>query len=431
MQYAIMLGHVSMLPGFLIPWVAYAQSKAEKHDVTFALTTPSRPREAPRPAPRPTSIPNEIALQILEAACYTDRGEPNRELLKQCALVCKDWSVLAQRLLFRDVVLRTQPAYTSFSNAVDRSTPRGRMLGNAVHTLRVTLDHNQPQSLSEHAFACAVNQCPHLQQLRVAIYGQGAPGEDIIGSPASERMQRAAPSFDDVTLALLCSGPQIRNLHFSNWSDNSTSLVQLLNVWPSLKSLTITGNPPSLPSPVPEPCVCSFEELHMTHQRSPSIDFLKWLTHHSQNSLRVLDFGREPSAEILDHLLVEHHGVLESLSVPTCGSPKAAINGCLGLRSLRIENADAALGLYKSLPETIEHLAVGIHCDTPLQPVLRRVKANTLKTLTLHLWRGAERHPQMNALRIACAVSGVRLQVTKDITVFRSTTNTPSPVIVA
>ncbi|CAL1693895.1 unnamed protein product [Somion occarium] len=427
MQYTMMFGPMTSVPGFLRRWLVppFKHPRAVPIEVTFDITTPQPTRKpVDRPLPRPPAhIPNELILYILQAGYSPDNTEPDHEMLMQCSLVSKDWSVLAQQLLFSDVTLRTEPAYTSFQRAVDRSTPRGCMLGNAVTSLRVTLDPNHPQCLTERAFAQAVTLTPNLVTLRVAVYGQGAPGLDIIGSPAQQRMRRGAPSFDPTTLFILRSGPRIKTLQLSDWSDNPTSLVQLLDIWPSVQSLEICGTPPSLPSPSPEPCPCALQELRINVQMPPSVDVLEWLTYNSKDTLRVLDLKREPEAEMLDYLLGEHSATLESLSIPSAAASKVIINllECFMLRELRVEKTKTARQIFNTLPVGLEHLALGVHGDVSLQPVLQFIKkTETLKTLTMHLWNGAESHEQLDAVKIACARQGVDLQFTKDIRTFRS-----------
>jgi len=362
-------------------------------------------------------------MNILETA-YDD-GEPRSNicLYTNCALVCKDWSVIAQKLLFRNVCLRSQTAYIAFQNAVDRSTPRGRMLGDAVQEMQVTMDHNQPYRLCHRSFARAVTLCPNLLQLSIALYGKPGPGEDLVGEPSIDRLKRSAPSFDDSTLAILRTGPSIRSLHFSNWSDNSSTLAQLLNIWPSLKSLVISGTPPRLSSTSPAPFACALEELRMNFQSEPSVDFMKWLLHNSRESLRVLELERDPSPELLEHLLREHAPTLESLALPTCGGHEgvASILQCAALRELRVEGGWTPQGLFSSLPESVQHIAFGVDMDTSLQPVLRTIKkSDALRVVTAHMWHGGERHPHLNALKIACARQGVDLRFTRNVRDFRA-----------
>lgn len=366
-------------------------------------------------------------MNILEEAYYDDLSEPNDALLAQCALVNKQWSFLSQKLLFRRVTLRSETAFLSFQNAVDRCMPRGRMLGNFVTRMRVVLDENQPFPLSQHAFASAVILCPNLYELSVALYGRGAPGHDIIGSPDALRMQRDAPSFDNRTLALLRSGPAIAALEFSNWSSNASALSQLLQVWPSLRCLDISGTPPQAPCGGQVlPFECALRELRTNFQTPPSVDFMKWLLHNSTKSLQVLEFERQPSAVMLDYLAAEHGKVLQSLAMPTCvhNDGAAAIRKFEALREFRTESPWVAPAVHKSLStDRLQHLAFGVDKDTPLLPVLQTIRRSEgLEVVTLHLWNGGDGHPQLSAIKIACALQGIDLKITRDVQKFRALT---------
>ena len=395
-----------------------------KRDVEVDLTTRYAPKKPIIRQPKPPSvpIPMEIVMTILEAA-YDDQDVISyNALLTNAALVCKGWSNVAQKLLFRHVTLSTQTAYIAFQAAVDRTTPRGRMLGDSVVRMKVVLDQNQPYRLSHRSFARAVSLCPNLYELGVALYGEGAPGLDVIGSPDESRMKRSVPSFDQTTLAILRAGPQISALQFSNWSDNSDSLLQLLDVWPSLTSLDISGTTPRLPSETVAPFPCAIRELHTNFQVSPTIEFMRWLLHNSTESLRVLDLAREPSPDMLEFLAAEYGPTLESLALPACGTHEgaASVQKCTELRELKIESAWAAPMLYKGLPHGLQHLAFGVDADTPLQHVIQAIKkSDDLRVVTMQVWHGGERHPQLPNLRIACALKGVELRQTNDIPAFR------------
>ncbi|KAF9805428.1 hypothetical protein IEO21_09062 [Rhodonia placenta] len=391
---------------------------------TIDLTTLYPPRDLTMSlSTNQVRVPLELVMNVLDSAYYDDEPESNVQLFTNCALVCKDWSAIAQKLLFRRVTLRSQTDYIAFQQAVDRSTARGRMLGDAVRSMRVTLDHNQPYYLSQRSFARAVTLCPNMQDLRLAMYGQGSPGHDVVGAPDVNRMKRAAPSFDERTLALLRTGPSIASLQFSNWSDNSSTLFQLLDVWPALKSLAISGVPPQLPNESPQPFPCALDSLRMNFQTPPCIDFMRWLLHNSTDSLRTLELEREPAPDMLRYLLANHAGALQSLAMPTCGGHEgtAAIRQCRALRELRIESPWTPPTLCKALPEAMEHIAFGVDMATPLPPILQMIKrSETLKAVTVHIWHGGESHPQLNALKIACARQGVELMSTTDVREFRS-----------
>ncbi|KAI0756108.1 hypothetical protein C8Q80DRAFT_1092569 [Daedaleopsis nitida] len=397
------------------------------HTVEADLTTLYAPKKPVTRQPKPPSVPvpMEIVMTILEAAYEEAEPPACNAVLKNASLVCKAWSSVSQKLLFRNVTLRTQTAYIAFQEAVDRATPRGRILGDAVVRMKVVLDQNQPYRLSHRSFARAVSLCPNLYELGVALYGEGAPGLDIVGAPDASRMERSAPSFDERTLAILRAGPQISALQFSNWSDNSHSLLQLLDVWPSLTSLDISGTTPQLPSDTVEPFSCALRELRTNFQASPSIEFMRWLLHHSTGSLRVIDLAREPTPDMLEYLVSEHGHTLQSLGLPACGTHEgaAAVRRCADLRELKIENAWASPMLYKGLPPALQHLAFGVDADTPLQPVIQAIKrSEVLRAVTMQVWHGGDKHPLLAAVRIACAVKGVELRLTNDIPAFRAMT---------
>ncbi|TFK91145.1 hypothetical protein K466DRAFT_483405 [Polyporus arcularius HHB13444] len=404
-----------------------SSSRTTTQHVDVDLTTLYAPKKPVARQPRPPSvpIPMEIVMSILEAAFDTHEPASFTGLLKNASLVCKGWSATAQRLLFRNVTLTTQTAYIAFQDAVNRATPHGRLLGDTVVRMKVVLDQNQPYRLSHRSFARAVSLCPNLYELSVALYGEGAPGLDIVGVPDASRMKRSAPSFDDRTLAVLRAGPQISALQFSNWSDNSDSLLQLLDVWPSLTSLDISGTTPQLPSDTVEPFPCALRELRTNLQVSPSIEFMRWLLHHSTGTLQVLDLAREPTPEMLEYLVSEHGPTLESLGLPACGTHEgaAAVRKCAALRELKIESAWAAPMLYKNLPRGIQHLAFGVDADTPLQPVIQAIrKSEDLRVVTMQVWHGGQRHPLLANVRIACAINGVDLRLTNDVPAFRAIT---------
>ncbi|KAJ7269390.1 hypothetical protein B0H12DRAFT_36177 [Mycena haematopus] len=366
-------------------------------------------------------LPLEVAINIIEEAAYDTQLDVH--FLKQCALVCRDWSVPSQKLLFRSVSLATERACAAFTAAVDRSTPRGRMLGDAVRRMKVVLDHNQPFGLSQHSFAHAVIACPNLSELSLALYGCASPGKDEVGLPDVLRMQRPAPSFDETTLDLFKAGPRIRALQFSNWSENHHSITQLLDVWPSLKSLRISGTPPKLPPTSLEPFPAALEELRMNFQTSPSVDLMKWLLHNSTPSLRALELEREPSSELLDYLVQAHGGTLRSLALPACTSHDhaRAVHKCTQLRELRIESPFVTPLLYKGLPGQLQHVALTLDLDTALQPVIDMLRTGeSLKAVTLQVWESGERNPKLPVLKLGCAHRGVDLKITKDIRLFRS-----------
>jgi hypothetical protein len=396
-------------------------------DLAVAPLPPNFPAISQAPRVPARGIPLEVVLDILETVSFDDSAI-DAEFFRTCSMVCKSWSLPAQRLLFRRIHLCSQAAYNSFVYAVDRSTERGRILGDSVVQMRVVLDNNQPGPLKQACFSRAVTLCPNLCELSLALYGCGEPGNDIVGSPALERMRRPAPSFEPGTLELLRTGPPITSLHFSNWSDNDQSIVQLLDIWPSLESLSITGKTPHFsPGLTHPPFACALARLRMNCQLEPSLDFLEWLLHTSSqaNTLCAIELDREPSLDLLDYLTRNHMDSLQELAIPSCSTSEhaTAIIRCRSLRQLRTERPSTSTipAVFRQLPMGIQHLAFGMDQDTPLQTLVEAVKTrDELESITVNLWDKGDSHRQLSALKMACAFRGVDLRITNDVRVHRA-----------
>ena len=347
----------------------------------------------------------------------------SKETFANCALVCKDWSFTAQEFLFRRVTLRSEITFHSFATAVRNQSPRGRALAAAVKRMHCIVDDKQPLSLSLATFAQAVTMCPNLQSLHLALFNAPLISD---GAVATDHAVRSAPptfAFTDDVLSALRNGPRISTLRFDNWSNDETALIQLLDNLPSVTALAISGKTPSLSSPLLEPSSCALQEVRMNFQTAPSTSFLSWLLHSSKGVLRSLEFQREPSIALLEHLVSEHGETLESLALPACASQEGAalLQRCTQLRELRLENAWLAPGVRRDLPSSLERLAIAVDKETPLQPVVQAIKrSEALSSITLQVWTEGERHPQLAAVKIACATRGIQLKVMRDIQVFRT-----------
>ncbi|KAF9056061.1 hypothetical protein BJ165DRAFT_1522013 [Panaeolus papilionaceus] len=369
-------------------------------------------------------LPLELIFTIMDLASSDLSQDQRNTLLSSCALVCRAWSSVAQKLLFSQIHLSGQRAFQAFITAVDPSVVHGRILGEAVRELSVVLDHNQPSGLHPQSFAIAVTQCPNLQQLSISLYGCAEPGEDVIGAPDTARLRRLAPSFDDTTLALLHSGPQISSLHFDNWSENKDSVYQLLQVWTSLQTLSIGGTPPQPLQESPLPFPCALKNLSLNFQSSPSVEFLKWLLHNSSESLRTLNFRRDPSNHVFDFLLEAHGSTLHSVSLPGYGTleQSKSIQNCSQLRTLRTENPSCLSTLYKHLPDSIEHVAFRLDRDAPMNSIIDLVKRRRhMKRVTVQVSDGGSRHPHLSPLKATCAFRGVGLDLLNDLRCYRAT----------
>jgi len=397
----------------------------------------------PNPLQRPIDIPPELVLHILEEAYRTEDLTDGRSLLKNCALVCRAWSPLAQKLLFRDVALRDEPSFASFRRAVDPRSSRGRTLGHCVLRLGIVIDIKNRLCLSHASFAQAVVLCPNLYELRLSLFSRVPGGERIFGVP---RPTSRASGFDETVIQSLRSGPMVTSLQLSNWTDDYHILPQLLDTWPAIKSLALNGVAAHLPdASIRPPPPCALERLRMNVQFSPNADFMSWLLRNSAGVLRILHFDRDPSAAMLDSVFDVHAETLESLAIPTCSSYEhvPSMRRCRRLRELKLYNPWAVHTVLKQLPCDVEHIALGVTRNTVLNAVLEMVRSHQvgeevvadgatgprLKDVIVYVYDGGERHPLLPALQVACACKGVRLRLTRDVRDLRALFVSPRPAL--
>ena len=412
------------------------QRPVQQH-VTLDLTTQYPPKQrqstcttTSSSTPKRSKLPIELVFHILEAAYFDDDLEPDTRLLVNCSLVCKGWVESAQRLLFRNVIIRSQASFYAFRDTVNRSTARGRTLGDAVARLRIVLDQNHPDKISYDDFAETMLLCPNLYELDLSLYGYGKPRVTALGALDSSDTLRTAPLFAEETLNKLRSGPTISSFRFSNWSDNDEITCQLLDIWPSVSVLALRGRPPRAPLPSSDststllPYRGTLREAHLSFQNAPKLEFMKWLLHGSTQSLRVLELERMPTApQLLEFLVQEYGASLQSLSLPACNShdQAAAVLQCAQLKEFKVENPWASPSLLRKLPRSLEHIAFGVDKDTPLHVITETIKSrDEVKAVTAHLWDGEEAQGMLSGLRKVCTSKGIELVCTTNIRRFRS-----------
>ncbi|KAF5352586.1 hypothetical protein D9756_006137 [Leucocoprinus leucothites] len=398
-----------------------------------------------------TTLPLELIHHILEADYLSTDGEPDRRLLRACSLVCNAWSTPAQYLLFSNVVLRSESDFQSFRLALSRSS-----LANAVRSLRVVIDHNQPRGLRQHHLAAALASCPRLNSISLALFGDGGLNDSVEGHDNENsinddldniirtRFGTGAPVIPNVRrtgislpLAEALTKSPITSFHLSNWSSNPLFLQNILKFLPSLKSLSIAGTPPSVhettTSPV-DPCSLSLNQLRINFQPSPSVDFLRWLLDNSKDTLTALDLERisdsDASIGLLDHFATTQGPTLRSLILPSCTNPTELkhFQRCNNLRAVAFRTPNVSSALFKYLlaaadPTPLEEMYLCMDKNTSLSPVIEFVRNKaTLKSLVVCLWEPDVRKSLRlwGSLKMACAVSGVELKVVERLSEYKA-----------
>lgn len=388
-----------------------------------------------------SALPLELVHTILEAHYYTPDCEPDRSLLQSCSLVCNAWSNAAQRLLFTNVVLRSENHFHSLCNALRQPT-----LANAVRTLRIILDHKQPHGLRQHHLATVVGLCPRLESVSLSVFGNDSVGgntgrdndmsNDIVDAINSPRQRGAGgPSIQEAELSLslsetLASSP-ITSFHLRNWSSNTLSLPSFLTSLPALKVLSIAGTPPSVPISVPSSCL-NLSHLRVNFQHSPSVNFLRWLLENSRNTLTALDLERlsdsDASIGLLDQLTTTHGPFLRSLTLPSCATLAEFkhFQKCTNLRTVAFRTPSVSPTVFKHLSTNstpLEELYMCVDKNAVLSPVIDFVKnKKSLKSLVVCLWEQDVRKKLRlwGSLKMACAIRGVQLKVVESLSEYKA-----------
>ncbi|TEB38609.1 hypothetical protein FA13DRAFT_1724530 [Coprinellus micaceus] len=449
------------------PWV-FATLAASQYDyaprtkLTKSVTSPSKPvlhalaldftpsswsspassyatpmTSAPSSTPSRVQMPLELILAIIEIAAESD-PIASTHLLKTCTL----------------------GQYTSFVRSVSKGTPKARVLKEAVRSLKVTIDYAHPSPISQRAFAHAVSVCTNLRDLDVSVYGSSMGGAgQVVGEVDEARLRRHAPSFSEDTLNALRTGPKIESLALRNWTENHSILHQLLSVYTSISSLSLSGSTPSAP-PTSASWSGVLASLHLNVQTAPTPEFLSWLLSGTStaSSLRHLAFEREPCAEFFEWVMHACGRDLRSLSVPSLPAPSipalphsnshstapstsispspastsppgstsagsssplgeiaeggpCGIEICERLEVLCMDRPHLNANALKSVPHTVRHVVLGLDKDTSIPPVVELVKTRRgLGRVTMRMWSGGEGHRVLPILRIACATRGVELE---------------------
>jgi hypothetical protein len=250
------------------------------------------------------------------------------------------------------------------------------------------------------------------------------------GAPLFSNSQR--PGINPSLAEALAKSP-ITYFHLSNWSTNTAFLQDILEFLPSVKSLSITGNPPAARD-TGVPCKLSLNHLRINFQPSPSVDFLRWLTHNSKDTLTELDLERMSDAEssngLLDHFVATHGSTLQSLILPSCTNTTELkhFQRCSNLRSVAFRTPYVSAALFKHIlpdaePTSLEQVFLCVDRDISLSPVIEFLRyQETLKSLVVCLWEPDVRKNSRlwGSLKMVCAVRGVELKVVESLSEYKA-----------
>ncbi|KAI0291238.1 hypothetical protein B0F90DRAFT_1778272 [Multifurca ochricompacta] len=231
-------------------------------------------------------IPLELVIHILENAYHNLDGSPDLKTLGSCALVCKAWAPIAQRISFHHAHVDRKKLLTPGNEERTRLSAaigcliKRPVLGAYVRVLEVSLGRDRhfttlPRRLiSLPDFITLLSFCPQLYQLMLSL----------------EHRKFEAPTLSALSKTAL----RLQALDIGTTSDPyrdlSFVLYQLMEIWPSIRFLRLRSGL-SVPPPPTRPPFALYE-LHLVSPIVPTA--LKWLLPCpalTGSSLRVLDLG--------------------------------------------------------------------------------------------------------------------------------------------
>ena len=128
--------------------------------------TPGKPHMDPYPPQAPHNIPIEVCENIIDMlySLWTEDTLKNITTLRNCALVCRDWRVRSQRMLFYKVQLSQTSSFYKFSAILNS----GQHLRDYVHEVELTGYHLHTTTCIFTPFpAVFAHKLPKLKKIEV------------------------------------------------------------------------------------------------------------------------------------------------------------------------------------------------------------------------------------------------------------------------
>lgn len=337
-------------------------------------------------------LPVELIVAIFELLYYTDGSVTDRNMLKNCSLVCATWRDPAQKLLFRSGHLRHDRHSLPEIDSIF-STLQGQLLSSYVRSLRIIVGQNVPSSYSLGEFVRILQLFPRLYDLQL-VTGEAEFPENIL-----QRMNEIeSTSLQIKSLELYYTGPS---------TTSSTMLYQMLAFRPSIKFLFL-GRPvfPTPPAQRPD-----FQLFELAYHRPPSAEVLDWLV--PNHSLRIFNLGFRMFTPETSDFLDKEGRYLRSLRIPALNDYTSSwIAKCPNLEEIYLEGIQLPLteNILGTIPGGLQHLLVH-DVFGPEDIAVRRVvqKLQHLHTLTLPKDLKLLQTPDMAALRNLCTQKGVEI----------------------
>ncbi|KAI0063674.1 hypothetical protein BV25DRAFT_404229 [Artomyces pyxidatus] len=365
--------------GLVLKGVSEARRRASLRPLNYTLS--------------PSEIPEDIVIEIFECIYNHTLHLEHCDTMLACSLVCKAWTLPAQRILFRVVFTqRTKVLWKhSFINALTRNPHLGTHV-RSLHPLHVVTDALQNayalhgNAVTERQLASILTVCPQLRELCIDF----------------DKSTATMPSL------LSYAGRGITHLHIIVTTYSSSPYL-LLSMWPSVRFLRLESSVISSPSDRQPPL--SLETLQVKSDLPLSADCLRWLLPPSRTArLRRVEIpfpADESSRRAYTEILTSKAPGIRTLTATSNVPPVDAFEGLSSFNLHRVPSAPL------TLPLSIEHLGFYPESDEhgrlPLPHLLAAISSiPRLRSFTIndHVSAG-----NMHDLYRACRRSGVSLRI--------------------
>ena len=138
----------------------------------------------------PPELVYDVLIPIFERVYYTINYDLDRDSLINFAIVCKAWTLPAQRVLFRNVVIQYRDNYLSFDAATKADNEKHILLRESVQVLHVWLANGRLR-MNTSELPTILERCPRLKDFKLTL---GREVTTLASSPRGlERLRSAMP----------------------------------------------------------------------------------------------------------------------------------------------------------------------------------------------------------------------------------------------
>jgi hypothetical protein len=345
----------------------------------------------------------ELILDILEYFIRRDIATETQSFrisLLSCARLCRQWSPVAQHLLFRHVLLNRYEQALAFQHAVDTSTTRGKNLASSVHTLEIEVYDPAEHLLgpvNQSQLADILATCSPVHTLRLQYYS-----DQVLESSTLELL-RSVPAPEALVLRA---------------SKKVFPLRELIELWPSITFLDILTWGYYLDETrfIGEHAPSSWAPYEARFLDQINVEEARLTTLLVSPSLRILEIMETPSWGVFRDICIRHGPSLRSLRLHYINDDHAAsLKYFNALEEFKLHQIPSPIALA-NLPRSLQHLQFqnGIRKHHSIEHVIDFVRSHpAIHAVTYNLC-GPRDSLELVELRRLCLENNIQLRCFAD-----------------